>query len=731
MTGCVLLLALLLAPQSEDANAALAAPRPQAENDFGPHLAALLRAQSARGRAGLEEAARLHRADLSDAGWLEVQLVPLKPGAIDAQLLAALGVDVLSQKGGAIAARVDFDLLPLLKQAVPGIAALRLSPRAEPCASEGVGLIGADIAHVAGASGQGTRLAIIDVGFQSLSAMIAAGFLPEPWLKKNYTASGLEQTTAHGTAVAEIAYQMAPGAQLMLIKIANLAHFEKAMAFAAKKGADVVSTSIGFPTANFADGTGAAAAAVKQARKQGTLTVVAAGNYGDGHWLGPWADADEDDFLEFSPGDEGLTFAALAGEGVTVHLVWDDFPASAIDIDLAVYYLGTDAVPLPPGPSTLVDYSTTVQDGYQMPFETVSFQAAISGNFGAFVNRVKKKPAQAALFVSHAVKDGNNFPAGSVSAPADTSKAVAVGAVAKTLWAGGPVEAFSSRGPNTKGEPKPDVVGPDRTSSALAGYNPFWGTSAATPHVAGAACVIKSMHPGFSAAELESRLLGYALPIAGTPSDIGHGKVDLRSDFFPPAPDPPAIDAGASSAAATSLEIVAAPPSDATPPLQYRFDYLGKKGQGGSDADWSAAASHVDADLVPDRVYKYTVQARDAAVPANTTAWSAVFKIRTQAETPPAPLLVATGSTWVKLEIEPGDNPSSVEYALFNASAGAYVRPDGHAAGPAAFYASVEEWAPVKVKGLAPGTAYQFAARARNSAGAETGLSDPLDVTTQ
>ncbi len=729
MTACVLLLALFLAPQSEEASAA--PPRPQAEAGFGPHLAALLRAHGARGRAGLEEAARLYRADLSEAGWLEVELVPRQPGTIESALLDALGVDVLAEKGGVTTARVDFDRLPSLLQAVPGIAALRLSPRAVPFASEGVGLIGADVAHAAGASGQGTRLAIIDIGFQSLSAMITAGHLPEPWLKKNYTSTGLEQTSAHGTAVAEIAHEMAPGAQLILIKIASLTHFEQALAFAAKKGADVVSTSIGFPTGNFADGTGPAAAAVKKARQKGALTVAAAGNYGDGHWLGPWLDADDDDFLEFSPADEGLTFAVLAGESVAVHLVWDDFPASAIDIDLAVYYLGTDAAPLPPSQETLVDYSTTVQDGYQLPVETVSFQAAISGNFGAFVNRVQKKPPQVALFVSHTIKDGNNVPAGSVTAPADTNKAVAVGAVAKTQWAAGPVEAFSSRGPNTKGEPKPDIVGPDRTSSALAGYNPFWGTSAATPHVAGAACVLKSVNPGFSAAELEARLLGYALPIAGTPSEIGHGKVDLRADFFPPAPDPPAIDAGASSATANSVEIVAAPPFDATPPLQYRFDYLGKKGQGGSDADWSASASHADAGLVPDRVYKYALQARDAAAPANTTAWSATFKIRTLAQTPPAPLLVATGSTWVKLEIGPGDNPPSVRYALWNASAGAYVRPDGHAAGPTPAYAAAGEWAPVKVKGLAPGTAYQFMARARNSAGLETGLSDPLDVITQ
>jgi subtilisin family serine protease len=75
---------------------------------------------------------------------------------------------------------------------------------------------------------------------------------------------------------------------------------------------------------------------------------------------------------------------------------------------------------------------------------------------------------------------------------------------------------------------KPDVAGPDNVSTVT--LNPFPGTSAATPHVSGAAALILAANPGMSAADLKQALeesadlMGYP----GRNNDIGAGLIDLH-----------------------------------------------------------------------------------------------------------------------------------------------------------------------------------------------------------
>src|SRR5690606_31242988 len=69
---------------------------------------------------------------------------------------------------------------------------------------EGVGLTGADLAHASGARGGGCRLAIVDAGFDGYSELVARGAAPVPAATLDLTSSGLEKTSKHGAAVAEI-----------------------------------------------------------------------------------------------------------------------------------------------------------------------------------------------------------------------------------------------------------------------------------------------------------------------------------------------------------------------------------------------------------------------------------------------------------------------------------------------------------------------------------------------
>jgi Subtilase family len=95
---------------------------------------------------------------------------------------------------------------------------------------------------------------------------------------------------------------------------------------------------------------------------------------------------------------------------------------------------------------------------------------------------------------------------------------MAVAAIAATGPLDAP-EAFSSRGPVTRlfdadgnrlatpeVRQKPDIAGADGVSTTVPGFRPFYGTSAATPSLAGVAALAISANPTMSLAELRAIL---------------------------------------------------------------------------------------------------------------------------------------------------------------------------------------------------------------------------------
>jgi subtilisin family serine protease len=82
---------------------------------------------------------------------------------------------------------------------------------------------------------------------------------------------------------------------------------------------------------------------------------------------------------------------------------------------------------------------------------------------------------------------------------------------------------------------KPDIVAPTGVTTASLGYRGFAGTSAATPHVAGAAALLLSLSTGTTIAELKDKVVGYARQIQSSPDNIyGNGKLVLDSSLIPP-----------------------------------------------------------------------------------------------------------------------------------------------------------------------------------------------------
>ncbi|WP_327250658.1 S8 family peptidase [Streptomyces sp. NBC_01244] len=122
-----------------------------------------------------------------------------------------------------------------------------------------------------------------------------------------------------------------------------------------------------------------------------------------------------------------------------------------------------------------------------------------------------------ALFVVAAGNEGDQ--AGTMRTPGSAAAALTVGAVDKQDQ----LADFSSRGPTADGLAKPDITAPgvDITAAATTqsadpgppeGYVSMSGTSMATPHVAGAAALVKQQHPNWSAARIKALLTASATP---------------------------------------------------------------------------------------------------------------------------------------------------------------------------------------------------------------------------
>jgi len=96
------------------------------------------------------------------------------------------------------------------------------------------------------------------------------------------------------------------------------------------------------------------------------------------------------------------------------------------------------------------------------------------------------------------------------------------------------IAEFSSRGPTAAFGAKPDVVAPGveiRSTVPAALHAPgvarFSGTSMAAPHVAGAAALVRQLHPDWPADAVRSALAGASRSLDGAPLLSGAGRLDV------------------------------------------------------------------------------------------------------------------------------------------------------------------------------------------------------------
>jgi subtilisin family serine protease len=453
----------------------------------------------------------------------KVRIIIESERPLDEALLQSFGAQIEARAGTLYRVRVPREHLRALAD-IPGISFIRrprLFTALGPRTTEGVLPTGALLLQSAGWRGQNVKIAIIDLGFAGLSRALDSKVIKREVIvdTQDYTGEGLEVGTAHGTGVAEIVHAMAPQAWLYLKKVADEIDLSNAVDDAIAQGVQIINYSVGVANANFGDGTGIVAAIADRARAHGILWVNAAGNHAQSHWMGPFSDRNFNNWLEFAPGREELLIKVDFPGSIQLYLTWDDWPRTAQDFDLFLY----DAQ------GRLVASSQNYQTGFEEPTEQIEYVAWAPGVYRARVlaRRVFRTNIRLKIFNLSQQPIEPNVPAGSILTPADARGAFAVGAISVRSWKDGPQEPFSSQGPTSDGRIKPDIAGPDGVSSFTLTY--FSGTSASAPHVAGAAALLLSQHPEWTADQLESALEAQAVDLGepGKDNIYGAGRLDL------------------------------------------------------------------------------------------------------------------------------------------------------------------------------------------------------------
>jgi hypothetical protein len=475
------------------------------------------------------------------------------PGRADAvsRELARIGAPVTVRVGSLLQVRATPGLAARARR-VPGVSGVRPAAVGQPdqIISQGDERIGADALRSKGLDGTGIRIAIVDLGFGDTWRGLLGKELP-PLAQIDVIQSfdhtsgrpditGLsndDQPTGHGANVAQVVWDLAPGARYTFVNYHTQLELSQAVDWLingpdGKPRVDVVVHSNSFLDGPF-DGTGIAARAVDRAHDAGIFWANSAGNYARRHWEGIAGDPGRDGWADIGPGGRGyLTFPLTANVGMGATLYWSNctraggtIPASSVKYQLDV----TDTAP-----STPVVYAQGQSDA-TLPSGAVGYLPAVTGIYGLRVSQGTTGATCNLEIFGGGVELGDEATmTSSIPTPGDARGSFTVGA---RDWQGDAAADYSSQGPTEDGRLKPDVVAP--ASTAIAPGIAMVGTSASAPHAAGAAALLMQRNRAAGQPSdpdtIAKELIAGALDIAPAGPDEVTGAGRIRVDLDPPA----------------------------------------------------------------------------------------------------------------------------------------------------------------------------------------------------
>ena len=416
-----------------------------------------------------------------------------------------------------------------------------------------------DVAHEArqarnklSVDGSGVKIGVLSDGVNSLSERQASGDLPA----RVTVLSSQEGSGDEGTAILEIVHDLAPEADLLFATAFDgQAQFAQNIRDLQAAGCKViVDDVIYFSEPVFQDGI--IAQAIEAVTSAGAVYFSAAGNFGNlsmgtsGVWEGDYrpipapAVVGSFDAHDFGGGVAANRITADSRFGFS--LSWSD-PQGGSSNDYDLVLLDSTG-------TTILSSSANAQTGSQDPFEFISSDGADDKENLLVV--VNFSGDDRFLHLSALGGRLENVTDGQIFGHAAAESAIAVAAVDWRDAGGGngvfngteSIETFSSDGPRrifyeadgtaiTPGNllstggivrQKPDVAGADGVATATPGFNPFFGTSAAAPHVASIAALVIDNGKSTTVSDIHSAIntTAFDIEVGGVDRDSGHGIVN-------------------------------------------------------------------------------------------------------------------------------------------------------------------------------------------------------------
>ncbi len=468
----------------------------------------------------------------------------------------------------------ESELLKLAEQAdVTSVReAIRPQTNAGSVTSQGYVAMGANKVIPTGVTGSGIRVGVLsDSAYPAqVASLIASGDLPaDTTIVPGQAGPSDNSGENEGTAMMEIVHDMAPGAKLFFATA-----FDGEDSFANNirtlrnvYGCDIIVDDVSYSDEPaFQDGE--IAQAVNDVTSSGALYFSSASNSGNlssgtsGTWEGDFTSGGTNPvittfegrpvhLLNFGTTAAPQTYDVLTSAASFIGLHWSD-PVGAASNDYDIFSLSPDG-------KNITAYGADPQTGTQDPFEYLHTGHTIPANSrivvalykgAARAMHIDTERATLSIATSGATF-GHEAGASTFSTAAVYWQAAHKGVTAFTGGATNPDETFSSDGPrkifySPDGSPitpgnylfrtrggktlvKPDAAAADGVVTRTVGFNPFFGTSAAAPHAAGVAALIKSANPTLTNTQIRNIMTGTTLDnmAAGVDRDSGYGIISV------------------------------------------------------------------------------------------------------------------------------------------------------------------------------------------------------------
>lgn len=445
---------------------------------------------------------------------------------------------------------------------IPNFAAATAVPRATSDAgsvtTEGDAVINGPVFRATtGATGKGVKVGVMSDSADQVGTGVAGsqatGDLPPVVEVLRDSAGGTDE----GRAMMEIVHDIAPGAALAFHTASGgPAVFANGIRALAADGCKVIVDDIRYinsPVYN----AGLMGQAVEQVYRQGVVYATAVGNTGSFGWRGNFVP------MTARVGNLSGTFANIngsplqrfilpTGQSILLKFNWDNpyleggspLPNFQVTARIAVHIINPTTGQIL---ATFNNNNLVTDEAYQ----TIIFNNAAANltNTFAFAYQLITGPAPKRITWISWGSTVTTLNVAGEGAPTSVGQklaehAITVGAV--NYATPNVMETFSARGGNlpivaddltgarfatAQIRQKPNVVAPDGVTTSVTGFAPFLGTSAAAPHVAGAAALLFAQDRYASADDVFEHLEGTAIPLNGVrvfnPLS-GYGRIYLR-----------------------------------------------------------------------------------------------------------------------------------------------------------------------------------------------------------